>query len=71
MDNKCSECEPFICERCDLVIYENDAGYICEEHEDSDIEYCSCDECGTCGWYDCQCDAMYEAYKDRLLEDYE
>ena len=43
METECSECAPVVCDSCDLVIYENDAEYVCDEHDDSDTEYCSCD----------------------------
>lgn len=71
----CYECDPILCDMCDMPVYENEDGFVCEKHQEEETDYCSCDDygCGTCNYDRCQCDAIYDNYKDSLLEreDYE
>lgn len=69
-ETTCYECDPILCDACDRPIYENEAELVCDKHDDTDIDYCSCDDdgCGTCNYDRCQCDMIYDNYKDSLLE---
>lgn len=55
-------CQCVRCENCDVVTD--------EEPDDYGRTLCwKCAEgCGTCGFDDCQCDAMYDAWRDRQFD---
>lgn len=60
VDGSCPRCEP--CEICGEMTDNgaplDDYGIVCRSCEDG---------CGTCGYLRCQCDAMYDAWKERDL----
>ena len=55
------ECQCRFCEICDEVTYE-------QPNDDERLFCYTCSQgCGTCGFDVCQCDAMYDAWRERDL----
>lgn len=63
------EDEIYVCADCGTEDMDN---FYCEYNDDYCIRCCQCIEhsegCPTCDFDVCQCDAMYDNYKDSLLE---
>lgn len=67
------------CAVCNIIIEEDGdvsycddfdvhyGGYACEDCCDDAVRH---DPCPMCNYVDCQCDAMYDSYKDSLLDRY-